>query len=413
MSVIRPFSAVRPKKEYASSVAALPYDVMSSDEAREKVKNSPLSFIHVDKAEVDLPEDINIYSDEVYAKAAENLRSLSDKGVCFREKSPKLYIYRQTMGSVCQTGIVGCASVDDYINGVIKRHENTREEKERDRIRHVDTCNANTGPIFLAYRRNPTVDAVIKKYTAREREYDFVSEGSVRNEVWVIDDPADISAVEAGFGEVRNLYIADGHHRAASAVKVGLKRREKHPGYTGDEEFNFFLAVCFVSDELKILDYNRLISAEAVPDEKTLFEKLSADFEIRKKTAAFAPEKRHSFGMYYKNTWYSLELKEGRCNEADVLGSLDVSILQNYVIGPVFGIDDPRTDKRIDFVGGIRGLKELEKRCGEDMALAFSMYPTSLDELMSIADGGLIMPPKSTWFEPKLLSGLFIHELDG
>lgn len=411
MSVIRPFKAMRPKKEFASSVAALPYDVMNSEEAREIVKDRPHSFIHVDKAEVDLPVGTDLYSDEVYNKAAENLTKLATDGICFTEDKPCLYIYRQQWKGICQTGIVGCASVDDYMNGVIKRHENTRADKEQDRIRHVDTCNANTGPIFLAYRRADAIDVIIDKYTALSPEYDFVSDGDVKNTVWVISDDADISAVTAAFNAVPSLYIADGHHRAASAVRVAGMRRQANPGYDGTEEFNFFLAVYFRADELKILDYNRLLRDTAGLDENAFRAKIGECFEIEEKAEAYHPEKKHTFGMYLGSKWYKLTLKDGIVDDTNVLESLDVSVMQKLVIGGILGIDDPRTDKRIDFVGGIRGLGELEKRCSEDMVLAFSMYPTSLDELMGIADGGMIMPPKSTWFEPKLLSGLFIHYL--
>ncbi len=411
MSVIRPFSALRPKKEYASAVAALPYDVMNSEEAREKVKDLPYSFIHVDKAEVDLPVGTDIYSDAVYAKAAENLKKLMSDGICVLDSKKNLYIYRQTMGDVVQTGVVGCASVDDYLNGVIKRHELTRADKEEDRIRHVDTCDANTGPIFLAYREKTEINAVLDKYTALAPEYDFISDGGVRNEVWVVEDEADIKTLVDGFAQIPSLYIADGHHRAASAVKVALKRRAAHPDYTGDEEFNYFLAVYFRSNDLKILDYNRLIKDLNGLSPEELLAKLGESFTVEAHDGAVRPAKRHGFGMYLDGKWYSLTLKDGIADESDPVGSLDVSLLQKLVISRIFGIDDPRTDKRIDFVGGIRGLGELEKRCGEDMRVAFSMYPTSLDELMRIADASQIMPPKSTWFEPKLLSGLFIHFL--
>lgn len=411
MSVIRPFSALRPKKEYASAVAALPYDVMNSEEAREKVKDLPYSFIHVDKAEVDLPVGTDIYSDAVYAKAAENLKKLMSDGICVLDSKKNLYIYRQTMGDVVQTGVVGCASVDDYLNGVIKRHELTRADKEEDRIRHVDTCDANTGPIFLAYREKAEINAVLDKYTALAPEYDFISDGGVRNEVWVVEDEADIKTLVDGFAQIPSLYIADGHHRAASAVKVALKRRAAHPDYTGDEEFNYFLAVYFRSNDLKILDYNRLIKDLNGLSPEELLVKLGESFTVEAHDGAVRPAKRHGFGMYLDGKWYSLTLKDGIADESDPVGSLDVSLLQKLVISRIFGIDDPRTDKRIDFVGGIRGLGELEKRCGEDMRVAFSMYPTSLDELMRIADASQIMPPKSTWFEPKLLSGLFIHFL--
>lgn len=411
MSVFKPFKAVRPKKDHASEVAALPYDVMNSQEAREKVKGHPYSFIHVDKAEVDLPPETYLYSDEVYKKAAENLKALSDNGICIQDPVPCFYIYRQIMGEVCQTGIVGAAGVDDYLNGIIKKHEHTRADKEEDRIRHVDTCNANTGPIFLAYRRNSIIDAVIDKYTALSPEYDFVSEGDVQNTVWVISDKKDTDKLTEAFSDVENFYIADGHHRAASAVKVALKRREENPGYTGEEEFNFFLAVVFRAEELKIMDYNRLIKDTNGLSDEDMFNKLSEFFDIKEEAGAVKPDKRHTFGFYYNNKWYRLTLKKGLSDESDALSSLDVSLLQKYVINGIFGIADPRTDKRIDFVGGIRGLKELEKRCAEDMKIAISMFPTSLGELMTIADMGQVMPPKSTWFEPKLLSGLFIHEL--
>lgn len=411
MSVIRPFSALRPKKEYASAVAALPYDVMNSEEAREKVKELPYSFLHVDKAEIDLPVGTDIYSDAVYAKAAENLKKLMSDGICVLDSKKNLYIYRQTMGDVVQTGVVGCASVDDYLNGVIKRHELTRADKEEDRIRHVDTCDANTGPIFLAYREKAEINAVLDKYTALAPEYDFISDGGVRNEVWIVEDEADIKTLVDGFARIPSLYIADGHHRAASAVKVALKRRAAHPDYTGDEEFNYFLAVYFRSNDLKILDYNRLIKDLNGLSPEELLAKLGESFTVEAHDGAVRPAKRHGFGMYLDGKWYSLTLKDGIADESDPVGSLDVSLLQKLVISRIFGIDDPRTDKRIDFVGGIRGLGELEKRCGEDMRVAFSMYPTSLDELMRIADASQIMPPKSTWFEPKLLSGLFIHFL--
>lgn len=411
MSVIRPFSALRPKKEYASAVAALPYDVMNSEEAREKAKNLPYSFLHVDKAEIDLPVGTDIYSDEVYKKAAENLKKLESDGICALDSGKNLYIYRQTMGDTVQTGVVGCASVDDYLNGVIKRHELTRADKEEDRIRHVDTCDANTGPIFLAYRESTVINAVLDKYVASVPVYDFVSDGDVRNEVWVIEDENDISTLVEGFKNIPSLYIADGHHRAASAVKVALKRRAAHPDYTGDEEFNYFLAVYFRANELKILDYNRLIKDLNGHTKDELMSLLSESFTVTEENGAYHPSKRHSFGMYLDGRWYSLRLRDGIADETDPVGSLDVSLLQRLVISRIFGIDDPRTDSRIDFVGGIRGLGELERRCGEDMRVAFSMYPTSLDELMRIADASEIMPPKSTWFEPKLLSGLFIHFL--
>lgn len=412
MSVLRPFRAVRPKKEYASEVAALPYDVMNSEEAREAVKDKPLSFLHVDKAEVDLPEDTYIYDEKVYLKARENLLKLVSDGICEQDREPMLYIYRQVMNGRAQTGIVGCASIDDYINNVIKKHELTRADKEQDRINHVDYCDANTGPIFLTYRGRSEIDAVTEKYVSKTPEYDFTADGGVRNTVWVIDDKSDISALTELFKDVPYLYIADGHHRAASAVNVGIKRRKANPDYDGTEEFNYFLAVYFKSDDLAIMDYNRLIADYNGMTKDELLEKISDKFQIDFiGKDAYHPEKKHTFGMYIDNNWYKLTAKSGSFNDTDPVERLDVSILQKNVITPVFGIKDPRTDKRIDFVGGIRGLEELEKRCALDMKIAFSMYPTTLDDLMDIADASKIMPPKSTWFEPKLMSGLFIHKL--
>lgn len=414
MSVFRPFKAVRPMPQYASLVAALPYDVMTSDEAREKVKGNPYSFLHVDKAEIDLPKDTDIYSDIVYETAAKNLKSLETDEICKQDNTPCFYIYMQTMNGCTQTGIVGCASIDEYISGKIKKHELTRADKEADRIRHVDTCDANTGPIFLTYKGKDEIDRIVAEYKKLHLPvYDFVSEGDIENKIWVVNDEATVAKLKELFSSVPALYIADGHHRCASAVKVGQKRREENPGYTGDEEFNFFLAVAFPKDELRIFDYNRVITDTNGLDFSEFVEKISEKFQIEStdSTEPYRPEARHTFGMFINDSWYKLTAKDGTFDESDPVNSLDVSILQNNLISPILGIDDPRTDKRIDFVGGIRGLKELERRVHTDMKLAFSLYPTSLDELIKIADAGALMPPKSTWFEPKLLSGLFIHKL--
>ena len=411
MSVLRPFKAIRPTKENAHKVAALPYDVMNSEEAKEMVKDKPWSFLHVDKAEIDLPEGTYLYDEKVYLKARENLDRLSSEGICKEDAKPCLYIYRQIMNGRAQTGIVGCASIDDYMNNIIKKHELTRADKEADRINHVDYCDANTGPIFLTYRGNETVDAIVAKYTSLDAEYDFTTEDGIRNIVWVVSDDEDIAALSAAFEKIPYLYIADGHHRAASAVKVGMKRREANPDYNGTEEFNFFLAVYFKSDDLAIMDYNRLIADYNGKTADEIMAEIEKCFDIEKKDGIYHPETKHTFGMYIGKEWYKLTAKNGTFDENDPVDRLDVSILQKNVITPVFGIEDPRTDKRIDFVGGIRGLEELERRCGIDMQIAFSMFPTTLDDLMDIADAGQIMPPKSTWFEPKLLSGLFIHKL--
>ncbi len=411
MSVLKPFKAIRPTKENAKNVAALPYDVMNSDEAREMVKGKPYSFLHVDKAEIDLPHDTYIYDEKVYLKAKENLKKLEEDGICKQDESPCLYIYRQVMNGRSQTGIVGCAAIDDYINNIIKKHELTRADKEADRINHVDYCDANTGPIFLTYRGTNAIDSTIEKYTETEPEYNFVTEDGITNTVWVVSDSDDIKTLVEEFAGIPCLYIADGHHRAASAVKVGLKRREAAPCYDGSEEFNFFLAVYFKSDDLAIMDYNRLLADKNGKTSEQLLNEIGKNFDIEKKTQIYHPESKHTFGMYLDKEWYKLTAKNGIFDENNPVDRLDVSILQNNIISPVFGINDPRTDKRIDFVGGIRGLEELERRCNLDMSIAFSMFPTTLDDLMDIADAGKTMPPKSTWFEPKLLSGLFVHKL--
>ena len=414
MAMFQPFRAVRPLPQYAAEVAALPYDVMNSQEAREMVQGKPHSFLHVDKAEIDLPEGTDLYSDDVYAKARENLKKLGAENICKRERRPCFYLYRQIMDGRSQTGVVGCAAIDEYRNNTIKQHEKTRADKEQDRIRHVDTLDANTGPIFLTYRSNAQLSAVVAQWqNTHEPVYDFASEQGVQQTVWVVDDEAAIAALSDCFAQVESLYIADGHHRAASAVKVGLKRREEFPDYNGKEEFNFFLAVAFAQEELAILDYNRLIQDLNGMDAEDFLAAISERFTVEPQPGAapYSPKAAHTFGMYLGGQWYALLAKDGSYPADDPVASLDVSILQDNLIAPVLGIADPRTDKRIDFVGGIRGLAELEKRVDGGMALAFSMYPTAIDELMRIADAGEVMPPKSTWFEPKLLSGLFIHEL--
>lgn len=413
MSVFRPFKAIRPKSEYASKVAALPYDVMNSDEAREMVKDNPMSFLHVDKAEIDLPRDTYLYSEEVYLKAKENLDKLVTDGICVQDEKPCFYIYRQIMNGRAQTGLVGCVSIDDYMNNIIKKHELTRADKEADRINHVDYCDANTGPIFLTYKPNNEIASIINSWKDEHEPYcDFTTEDGIQNTVWVIDCENINAQITSLFNKVESLYIADGHHRAASAVKVGIKRREANPDYTGSEEFNYFLAVLFNCDELEIMDYNRVIKDLNGYTKEKFISEISKNFDVEKiDTSAYKPESSHTFGMLLDGEWYKLTAHDDSFDSNDVVGALDVSILQNNLISPILGIDDPRTDKRIDFVGGIRGLSELERRVNEDMCLAFSMYPTTLEELMNIADNGLIMPPKSTWFEPKLLSGLFIHKL--
>ena len=411
MALYRAFQAFRPEKSKQALIPALPYDVMNSDEAKEMVKDNPYSFLHIDKAEIDLPKGTDIYSDEVYRKAKENLENLEKTGALIQDKKPCFYIYRQIMNGRSQTGLVCCTSVDEYINGTIKKHELTRADKEADRIRHVDTLNANTGPIFLTYRKNDIISNTVNSWaSAHESVYDFVADG-VNQTVWVIDDEDIINTISTEFAKIDALYIADGHHRCASAVKVGQKRREKKPDYTGDEEFNFFLSVAFPDDELEIMDYNRVVKDLNGMSREEFLSSLSHSFEVEKVETQYKPTKRHTFGMLIENDWYKLSAKEQIIDESDPVKRLDVSILQDNLLSPILDIDDPKTNDRIDFIGGIRGLGELERRCKEDMKLAFAMYPTSIGDLMSIADANLIMPPKSTWFEPKLLSGIFIHHL--
>lgn len=411
MALYRAFQAFRPEKSKQALIPALPYDVMNSDEAKEMVKDNPYSFLHIDKAEIDLPKGTDIYSDEVYRKAKENLENLEKTGALIQDKKPCFYIYRQIMNGRSQTGIVGCASIDDYMNNVIKKHEHTLAKKKEDRIRHVDTCNANTGPIFLTYRKNDIISNTVNSWvSSHESVYDFVADG-VNQTVWVIDDEDIINTISTEFAKIDALYIADGHHRCASAVKVGQKRREKKPDYTGDEEFNFFLSVAFPDDELEIMDYNRVVKDLNGMSREEFLSSLSHSFEVEKVETQYKPTKRHTFGMLIENDWYKLSAKEQIIDESDPVKRLDVSILQDNLLSPILDIDDPKTNDRIDFIGGIRGLGELERRCKEDMKLAFAMYPTSIGDLMSIADANLIMPPKSTWFEPKLLSGIFIHHL--
>lgn len=411
MAVFRGFRAYRPAEKNQSLIPALPYDVMSSDEAREMVKGNPLSFLHIDKAEIDLPLGTDLYDTAVYEKAKENLIALEENGDLIQDSAPCLYIYKQVMNGRSQTGIVGCASIDDYMNNVIKKHEHTLAKKEQDRINHVNTCDANTGPIFLTYRKNDEISSTVENWMNNNQPvYDFTAD-DVSQTVWVVDDAKTVNRLSALFDTVPAMYIADGHHRCASAVRVGEMRRKANPDYTGDEEFNYFLAVAFPDKELEIMDYNRVVKDLNGLDENELITAISKSFEVEETEGRCKPSDKHTFGMYLNKQWYLLKAKADIINESDPVERLDVSILQNYLLDAVLGIKNPKTDDRIDFIGGIRGLAELEKRADSDMQLAFAMYPTTVDDLMAIADAGLIMPPKSTWFEPKLLSGLFIHHL--
>ncbi len=412
MAEIRPFVCVRPAEELASRVAALPYDVYNRQEAKEEVQREPLSFLKIDRAETNFDDSVDTYAPEVYQKAKELLQKDKQEGVYITDEDRSYYIYQLVMDGRPQTGLVTCSSVDDYMNHVIKKHENTREDKEIDRITHVDTCSAQTGPIFLAYRSDKGIHDIVASYVENETPiYDFTAVDGIAHRVWKIAKKEDVDAIYKAFQNIQQIYIADGHHRAASAVKVGLKRRQENPGYTGEEEFNYFLSVLFPHDELRILDYNRTVKDLNGRSLTQFLEEISKNFIVEKAEGQVRPEKKGTFGMYTEGQWYHLTAKPELFEGKDAVGSLDVSVLQDYLLGPVLGIGDPRTDQRIDFIGGIRGLSELEKRADSDMKISFSMYPTSITELFDVADQELLMPPKSTWFEPKLRSGLFIHEI--
>lgn len=412
MAEIRPFVCVRPAEELASRVAALPYDVYNRQEAKEEVQREPLSFLKIDRAETNFDDSVDTYAPEVYQKAKELLQKEKQEGVYITDEDRSYYIYQLVMDGRPQTGLVACSSVDDYMNHVIKKHENTREDKEIDRITHVDTCSAQTGPIFLAYRSDKGIHDIVASYVENETPiYDFTAVDGIAHRVWKIAKKEDVDAIYKAFQNIQQIYIADGHHRAASAVKVGLKRRQENPGYTGEEEFNYFLSVLFPHDELRILDYNRTVKDLNGRSLTQFLEEISKNFIVEKAEGQVRPEKKGTFGMYTEGQWYHLTVKPELFEGKDAVGSLDVSVLQDYLLGPVLGIGDPRTDQRIDFIGGIRGLSELEKRADSDMKISFSMYPTSITELFDVADQELLMPPKSTWFEPKLRSGLFIHEI--
>lgn len=410
MAVIRPFECVRPAESVADRVAALPYDVYNREEACREVEREPLSFLKIDRAETQFDDSVDTYAPEVYQKAKELLENAIEDGTFVTDTDRAYYVYELTMEGRTQTGLVACASIDDYAENIIKKHENTRADKELDRITHVDTCSAQTGPIFLAYRSNQVINEEVDQAKKEPSLYDFVSVDGIRHQVWKISNPAAVARIREAFDQISSIYIADGHHRAASAVKVGFKRREENPGYTGEEEFNYFLSVLFPDEQLKILDYNRVVKDLNGYSEEDFFSRIKESFTVESCTGQVKPEKRGEFGMYLGKKWYRLTAKREIVSE-DPVDGLDVSLLQNYVLTPILGIEDPKTDKRIDFVGGIRGIGELERRCEKDCVLAFSMYPTSIAELFAVADAGRLMPPKSTWFEPKLRSGLFIHRI--
>jgi len=412
MPIIKPFKSIRPAKEYADKVAALPYDVMNSDEAREMIKGNDFSFLRIDKAEIDLDKSVHIYDEKVYQKAKENYDDFKAKEILKQDCEESFYIYELIMDGRSQKGLVVCTSIDDYINEKIKKHELTREDKEQDRIKHVDILNANTGPIFLAYPNEVKISEIINNFiNNNEPIFDFISSDNITHKGWKISDSATINNLISLFSDVSDFYIADGHHRNASAVKVALKRREENKNYSGSEEFNFYLSVLFPDNELKIMDYNRLVKDLNGLSKDDFLNKISEKFITEKVSEMYKPKNKNNFGMYLDGDWYKLTGRDEILSD-DAIGILDVSVLQENILNDILNIGDIRTSDRIDFVGGIRGLKELERRVDSgEMEVAFSLYPTSMEELFKIANKNLLMPPKSTWFEPKLRSGLFIHEL--
>jgi len=414
MAVLRKFRALRPKNGMEEKVASYPYDVVNSEEAREMVKGDPYSFLHVVKPEVDLPEGTDLYAEQVYDKARENLDKLIQEGILIKEDQPRLYIYKQKMGAREQYGIVGCVSAQDYNQDIIKKHEHTRPAKEADRIKHVDRTNANTGPVFLTYKAKPAIDELVKKAIKEKPVYDFTASDGIGHTVWIIKEDSLSDDIIKEFQKLDYIYVADGHHRSASGAKVAEKRKQADPHHTGDEEYNFFLAVLFPDNQLHIMDYNRVLKNLNGHSVEELFETLKENFSIQKLGSdPYKPKEKGEFGMYFDQTWYKLNVKPELAEKDDPVESLDISYLQKNLLEPFFGIQDPRTSDDIDFVGGIRGLKELERLVDSGrFQVAFALYPTSVKELMDIADSGKVMPPKSTWFEPKLRSGLLVHRLD-
>lgn len=419
MPLIRPFAGLRPQPARAQDVVAPPYDVLNTEEARLCARGRPWSFLHISKPEIDLPADTDPYSDAVYAKGRENFQRMLDSGVLVRDPAPCYYLYRLVMGNHTQTGIVAAASVPDYVSNRIRKHEFTRPDKEDDRVRQIDALNAQTGPVFLTYRRSGEVDAIVAKVTAGAPDIDVRLEGvpgvetSVRHSLWVVREPVTVARLTTLFDAMNNLYIADGHHRSAAAARVAALRQAANPRHTGEESYNYFLAVIFPDNQMQILDYNRLVKDLSGLARADFLERIGEAFDIAPGAGPMKPVRAGEFGMYLKGQWYALRIQPARIPAHDPVKRLDVSLLQDNLIAPVLGIQDPRRDKRIDFVGGIRGLSELQRRVDSgEMAVAFSLFPTSLADLMAVADAGEVMPPKSTWFEPKLADGLVSHVLD-
>jgi uncharacterized protein (DUF1015 family) len=412
MALIKPFKALRPTRKIAEKVAALPYDVMNVTEAQAMAKGNPHSFLHISRPEIDFPQGTDCYSVPVYEAGKENLQRYIREGVMVQDAAEYYYIYRQKMGDIIQTGLVACASVDDYQNGLIKKHEFTRPDKEEDRSRHIDYLNANDEPVFYTYKNDPSISAIIDTISKSEPEYDFTTDDDVAHTVWVVRDAVQIELLTAKFAAIPTLYVADGHHRSAAASRVRELRKSANPGHTGREEYNYFLTVIFPDNEMNIMPYNRAVKNLNDRSITEFIARVGEKFSLAPLNSTYVPSRRHEIGMYLEGKWYQLTPKAGTFNEHDTVAHLDVSILQDNLLSPVLGIRNPRTDQRIHFVGGIRGTAELEKLVDSgDFKVAFALYHTSIEDLMELADAGKIMPPKSTWFEPKLRSGLFVHLL--
>ena len=414
MAIVKPFKGIRPPKEYVEQVESRPYDVLNSEEARKEAEGNEKSLYHIIKPEIDFPVGTDEHDPRVYAKAAENFQKFQDKGWLVQDKKENYYIYAQTMNGKTQYGLVVCANVDDYLTGVIKKHELTRRDKEEDRMKHVRVNNANIEPVFFAYPDNAALDAIVARYTAQEPVYDFIAPiDGFGHKFWIIDKEDDIQAITKAFAAMPALYIADGHHRSAAAALVGAEKAKQNPNHRGDEEYNYFMAVCFPANQLTIIDYNRVVKDLNGLTAAQFLDALRENFVVEEKgEAEYRPNKLHNFSLYLEGKWYSLTAKEGTYDDNDPIGVLDVTISSNLILDKILGIKDLRSDKRIDFVGGIRGLGELKRRVDSgEMKMALALYPVTMKQIMDIADTGNIMPPKTTWFEPKLRSGLIIHKL--
>lgn len=415
MATVKPFKGLRPKPEFAEKVASPPYDVLNSDEAREMIKDNPYSFLRVVKPEVDVDPSIDLFDEQVYKKGKENLKRLISEEYLIQDKTDCFYIYKLQMGDHVQTGLVAVASVEEYEQNKIKKHEHTRPDKEKDRAKHISVLNAQAGPVFLTYKANEDINALIEKAKDREPEYDFVADDDIKHTFFAVKDEELVEEIKKAFSTLDHLYVADGHHRSAAAARVMNEKKEENKTHTGREEYNYFLTVIFPHNQMYIMDYNRVVSDLNNNSAEELLARIKVNFEIKEiglKGNPCKPNEKHSFGMYLQDKWYLLTAKKGTFDENDPVLSLDVSILQENLLNPILQIQDPRKDKRISFVGGKRGLGELEKLVGSGKhAIAFALFPTSIEELMAIADAGKVMPPKSTWFEPKLRSGLITHLL--